>query len=290
MELAIIGPTASGKSDLAIELVAKFGGVILSLDALCVYKKINIASAKPLEKELKNIKHFGINLVNPNEPFNVGNFIDEYKKAKEFADKNDLPLVITGGTGFYLKAMMSGLSPKVDDVKTELSNNEIYGIAYKMDPEFASKFSTNDSYRLLKWYSIYKQTGQIPSKFLKENISEPTIKNIKIFEILAPVEILNPRIYTRTSKMLKTGLLDEAKLLFNEYGYECKALNSIGLKECGEFLKGEILQSDLENLISTHTIQLAKRQRTFYKSQFKDKISAPLDELKSKISKFLLTK
>lgn len=287
MEFAIIGPTASGKSAFAINLALKIGGVILSLDALSLYKEIDIASAKPELDELKSVRHFGINLVYPDEHFNVGDFIDEYEKAKEFATINKCPLIITGGTGFYLKAMMSGLSPRVEDVKTSLSNAEIYALALKIDPEFTAKFSQNDSYRLLKWYSIYARTGEIPSIFLRENRSKPTIKSLKIFEILSPPEILNPRIYARTKNMIKNGLLDEARYLFKKYGYEVKALNSVGLKECGQVLRGEILSSELENLISTHTIQLAKRQRTFFRSQFKDKISAPLENLEAEIYKYI---
>lgn len=286
-EFGILGPTASGKSDLAINLALKFNGVILSLDALSVYKEIDIASAKPNTSELKSVKHFGINLVYPSEHFSVGEFIGEYKKAKEFASAKDCALIITGGTGFYLKAMMSGLSPKVEDVKTTLTNFEIYDIALSVDPEFTAKFSKNDSYRLLKWYSIYKKTGQIPTIFLRENRAEPIIKELKIFEILSPPEILNPRITMRTKKMIKSGLMDEAKYLFSKYGYECKALNSVGLKECGEVLRKEILDAQLENLISTHTIQLAKRQRTFFRSQFKTKLSAPLENLEDEIYKFL---
>ncbi|QKF64010.1 tRNA (adenosine(37)-N6)-dimethylallyltransferase MiaA [Campylobacter corcagiensis] len=286
-EFGILGPTASGKSDLALNLALGFNGVILSLDALSVYKEIDIASAKPSKNDLKSVKHFGVNLVCPNEHFSVGDFINEYKKAKEFAFTNDKILIITGGTGFYLKAMMSGLSPKIEDVKTNLSNFEIYELSLKVDPEFAAKFSKNDSYRLLKWYSIYKITGEIPTIFLRENRSEPIIKNLKIFEILSPPEVLNPRIITRTKNMIKSGLMNEAKYLFNKYGYECKALNSVGLKECGEVLSGKISKDNLENLIQTHTIQLAKRQRTFFRSQFKDKISAPIKDLKGEISKFI---
>lgn len=280
LEFAIIAPTASGKSDLAIYLAHKFKAVILSLDSLSIYKEINIASAKPCEDELKSIKHFGINLVTPDIHFSVGDFIDEYKKAKNYALNLDIPLIITGGSGFYLKAMLNGLSPKIEDVETDLSNLQIYELALKIDPNFSSKFSQNDTYRLRKWFSIYKTTNEIPSKFLEENTSQPTIKNLDIYEIYAPKEILNDKIKTRTKFMLDKGLIKEAKYLFNKYDNSLKALNSIGLKECKEFLDSKISIKELENLISTHTIQLAKRQRTFNKSQFEKKITLPLDELR----------
>lgn len=290
-EFALIGTTASGKSDLALKIAKEFNGVILSLDSLSVYKEINIASAKPTVLELESVKHFGINLIFPNEYFSVGEFIKEYEKAKSYAQNLQIPLIITGGSGFYLKAMMSGLAPKIRDIKCDLNLEQIYELILKIDPEFGSKFSKNDKFRLEKWYSIYATTGEIPSKFLRENTAEPIISNLQIFEILWDKEVLRDRIKIRTSKMLENGLIDEAKYLFGKYGFETKSLNSIGLKECGEFLRGELGKDELYEQICTHTAQLAKRQRTFNKSQFlENKISQDLTNLENSIKEYLDTK
>lgn len=287
-EFALIGTTASGKSDLALKIAKEFNGVILSLDSLSVYKEINIASAKPSESELESVKHFGINLIFPNEYFSVGEFIKEYEKAKAYAQNLQIPLIITGGSGFYLKAMMSGLAPKIKDIKSDLNLEQIYELILKIDPEFGSKFSKNDKFRLEKWYSIYKTTGEIPSVFLRENTKEPIISNLQIFEILWDKEVLRERIKIRTAKMLEMGLIDEAKYLFNKYGFDIKSLNSIGLKECGEFLRGELGKDELYEQICTHTAQLAKRQRTFNKSQFlENKISQDLANLENSINEFI---
>lgn len=287
-EFALIGTTASGKSDLALKIAKEFNGVILSLDSLSVYKEINIASAKPTALELESVKHFGINLIFPNEYFSVGEFIKEYEKAKSYAQNLQIPLIITGGSGFYLKAMMSGLAPKIGDIKCDLNLEQIYELILKIDPEFGSKFSKNDKFRLEKWYSIYATTGEIPSKFLRENTAEPIISNLQIFEILWDREVLRDRIKIRTEKMLENGLIDEAKYLFDKYGFETKSLNSIGLKECGEFLRGELGKDELYEQICTHTAQLAKRQRTFNKSQFlENKISQDLTDLENSIRNFL---
>jgi len=290
-EFALIGTTASGKSDLALKIAKEFNGVILSLDSLSVYKEINIASAKPTALELESVKHFGINLIFPNEYFSVGEFIKEYEKAKSYAQNLQIPLIITGGSGFYLKAMMSGLAPKIRDIKCDLNLEQIYELILKIDPEFGSKFSKNDKFRLEKWYSIYATTGEIPSKFLRENTAEPIISNLQIFEILWDKEVLRDRIKIRTEKMLENGLIDEAKYLFDKYGFETKSLNSIGLKECGEFLRGELGKNELYEQICTHTAQLAKRQRTFNKSQFlENKISQDLTNLENSIKEYLDTK
>lgn len=282
MELAIIGTTASGKSDLAIELASKYNGIILSLDSLCLYKEINIASAKPSKNDLEKVLHFGINLVYPNEYFSVGEFIKEYQKASIYAKKYSKNLIITGGSGFYLNAMLKGLVPKFDDIAIKISDDEIWELASKIDVNFVNKFSKNDKFRLHKWYQIYKATSQIPSIYLQENRQEPIIKNIPIFEIQTQKEILNKKIMLRTKKMLNLGLIDEAKYLFEKYKTHHKALNCIGLKETKKYLSDEISKQELNDLIVTHTIQLAKRQRTFNKSQFIfNKISLPINEIKS---------
>ena len=289
-QIAIIGTTASGKSDLALSIARASGAVILSLDSLCIYRQIDIASAKPSKEQLREIKHFGVNLIYPNEYFSVGEFIKEYAAARAFAERSGAPLIITGGSGFYLKAMLSGLAPKVPDFKSEISNDEIYALALRIDPEFAAKFSAADSFRLKKWLSIYKFCGEAPSKFLHENTAPPVISDIKIFEIDAPKQWLAQRIEARTKVMFERGLLEEAEFLFARYGAECRALGCIGLKECGQLLRGQISRAQCEQLVSLHTVQLAKRQRTFNRSQFADKIadkiSAPPQELEREILKF----
>lgn len=285
MELAIIGTTASGKSDLAIDLALRYNAVILSLDSLCLYKEINIASAKPSLDELNSVLHFGINLVYPDEYFSVGEFIKEYQKASDYAKKHSKNLIITGGSGFYLNAMLKGLAPKFDDITIDISDDEIWELACKFDTNFVNKFSKNDKFRLHKWYQIYKATSQIPTQYLKENTQEPTIKNIKIFEIQTQKEELNKKISLRTQKMLNLGLIDEAKYLFEKYGTHHKSLNCIGLKEANSYLSGEISKQKLAELINIHTSQLAKRQRTFNRSKFKEKISAPINEIQNLIIK-----
>ena len=286
-EFAIIGTTASGKSDLAFELAKELNGVILSLDSLALYKEIDIASAKPNKEQLEAIKHFGVDEIYPDEEFSVGAFFEIYKNAKEFARLQDCPLIITGGSGFYLRSMLSGLAPDVPKCELNLSNEEIYKLAIKIDPEFASKFSQNDSYRLEKWYQIYKFSSQIPSIWLRENTKESIIKELAIFEILWDKDELRTRIAKRTKSMLDEGLIDEAKFLFDKYKSEPKPLKSIGLKECKQFLEGEISKSELETLIATHTAQLAKRQRTFNRSQFEKKFVGDLNQIRSEILKFL---
>ncbi|EAK6287226.1 tRNA (adenosine(37)-N6)-dimethylallyltransferase MiaA [Campylobacter lari] len=269
-EFALIGTTASGKTELANKLAYEFNASILSLDSLCVYKQINIASAKTEQKTLDELDYFGINLLNVNEHFNIALFFEEYKKAKAFAQKNNQMLIITGGTSFYLKALMDGLSDHFQESKSLLNNDEIYALMKKIDPN--AKIEKNDTYRLKKWLGIYEQSKKIPSEVLKETKQEALIKKLDIFEISWQKDLLEKRIIKRTKNMLNEGLIEEAKMLFDNYDHHLKALNSIGLKECKDFLDKKINLNELEELIIIHTRQLAKRQRTFNKKFNKENL------------------
>ncbi|KAA6225230.1 tRNA (adenosine(37)-N6)-dimethylallyltransferase MiaA [Campylobacter sp. LR196d] len=262
-EIALIAPTASGKTALANALAYEFNAVILSLDSLCVYKQINIASAKPDSKILSELSYFGINLLNVNEHFNVSLFMQEYLRAKNFAKKNNRALIIVGGTSFYLKMMLEGLSKDIKESNTNLSNDEIYALLKEIDPAY--KIEKNDTYRLKKWLGIYEKTNQIPSVFLRQTKQKGIIKELEIYELCIEKELLLNNIMQRTKTMFNEGLIEEASFLFKNYDENLKSLNSIGLKECKAYLKNEISLNECENLINTHTAQLAKRQRTFNK-------------------------
>jgi len=273
---AIIGPTASGKSDLALRLAIKLGYEILSLDSLSIYKEIDIASAKPSKEELKLVKHYGIDEIYPNEQFDVTKFIEIFKKIKH--EK----LIIVGGTGFYLKAMTDGISemPEINEKIKKEAGRKNYDFLMKIDPEYASKISRNDTYRIRKGIEIYLATQTPPSVYFKSNPPKKVIENIKIFEIETDREILRKRIRSRTEKMFKNGLIDEVAFLEKKYlDRRLPALKAIGIKEVLDYFNGCYDIGTLKEKIITNTARLAKRQRTFNKTQFKNKISAPLDKL-----------
>lgn len=261
-KIALLGTTASGKSDLAHKLAKSVNAVILSLDSMCIYKELNIINAKPDSKMLDEVKYFGINLISVKDDFNVALFFNEYQNALNYAKENNQNLIITGGTGFYLKALLDGLSPKIDDINHDLSLDEIYDLMQKIDKN--CKINKNDKYRLNKWYSIYKTTNEIPSEWQKANTNKGMISEIAIFDLLWDKDELNKRIVLRTKAMLKMGAISEVLELFKEYK-NLKALNSIGAKEIIQNHLGLIKDEDLCEMISIHTRQFAKRQRTFNK-------------------------
>lgn len=285
-EIAIIGTTASGKTALSLELASKTNSMILSLDSLCVYKEIDIVSAKPTKEERGNIVHFGIDEVYPNEEFDVVKFIELYNKAKEYASNHNNNLIIVGGTGFYLKALIDGLSKGIDlKVKLDISPLEAYDFLYFLDKDYMQKIEKNDRYRIEKAYAIYKQSGLIPSEFFEKNPKTPFAKDLKIFEILWDKEELRKRIALRTNQMVKSGLIDEIIYLEKKYTRAPNCMSSIGVVETLEYLDGKLSKQELEDKISLNTSKLAKRQNTFNKSQFTEKTSNIIENLNSDIIK-----
>lgn len=288
-EIAIIGSTASGKTALSLQIASITNSIILSLDSLCVYKDIEIASAKPTVQERGDIVHFGIDEVFPNIDFDVIKFIELYKKAKEYALKNDKNLIIVGGTGFYLKALIEGLSQGVESkIKLDIPQNEAYELLYNIDKEYMQKIEKNDRYRIEKAYAIYKQIGLSPSSYFEQNPKIPVAKNLKIFEILWEKDELKNRISQRTKIMIDSGLIDEVIFLERKYTREPNCMASIGIVETLEYLDGKLTKRELEEKISANTIKLAKRQNTFNKSQFPEKTSNIIEDLNSDILKYFL--
>jgi len=287
-EIAIIGSTASGKTGLSLEIAHKTNSIVLSLDSLSVYKEIDIASAKPTEEERGDIIHFGINEVYPDEKFDVMQFIDCYKNAKEFAKQKNKNLIIVGGTGFYLKSLIEGISTGVD-FKIKLNSNvgEIYDLLYSLDKEYMSKIERNDRYRVEKAYAIYKKTNLSPSQYFKENPKVPITKNLKLFEILWEKEELRKRVQQRTTQMIQEGIIDEVIYLEKKYSRRPNSMSSIGILETLEFLDGKLDKQQLEEKIALNTMKLAKRQNTFNKGQFNNQQTSDiLTNLNSEIIKY----
>ncbi|MWV62344.1 tRNA (adenosine(37)-N6)-dimethylallyltransferase MiaA [Helicobacter saguini] len=288
--LAIIGATCSGKSALALNLASKINAYIFSIDSLSIYKEINIASAKPTKAELDSIKHFAIDVLSPVESVNAGVFIRLLDNAITECKKDSKNLVIVGGSSFYLKSIIQGLS-NIDSINIESkfinkSLSEKYVILQNLDSIFAAKISQNDTYRINKALSIFEATGKIPSVYFKENPPKPFPHKIDIYNLQIPRDVLIERINKRTKSMIKQGLIDEAKYILESYGDSIQPFKSIGLKECLLYFKGQINLSELESMIAIHTRQLAKRQSTFNKTQFENivQIDSNIESILKKIT------
>lgn len=294
-QLAIIGPTASGKSDLAIKIALQIDAYILSIDSLSIYKEIDIVSAKPSKDELNAVKHFGINVLNPDEYFSVDIFIDLYKEVVDSCKKENKNLIIVGGTSFYLKTLLQGLStlPQITQndknrVKERLKNlDECYDFLTNLDPEYMKKINSKDSYRMEKALLIYEASKLSPTEWFLSHPPKPVIENLDIFNIDVDRNLLRKRIAKRSSKMIEMGLLDEVAYLEQKYTRVPASMGSIGIVEVLEYLDNKITKDEMLENISIHTGQLAKRQQTFNRTQFENITHAPLEELENIILKSL---
>ena len=287
-QLAIIGPTASGKTALAVKVAQKQNAHILSLDSLSIYKEIDIVSAKPTKEERKGIKHFGIDNLYPNENFDVTTYIDLYRTVKKQCQEEGKNLVIVGGTSFYLKMLLEGISkrPRLSDEQTiaiqqQMYNpNDVYNTLMKIDSAYMQQIEQGDSYRIQKALEIFVATGEKPSSYFKANPPHPIITEpLPIYEIIWDRQILRERIKLRTEQMVEQGLIDEIIALEKKNTRAPNCMKAIGIKETLMYLDGIYDKKMLIEKIAVNTGRLAKRQVTFNNSQFENVVKGSLKEL-----------
>jgi len=293
-QIAIIGSTASGKTSLAVKVAKHLDAHILSLDSLSIYKEIDIVSAKPTLEEQEGIVHFGIDVIYPDESFDVTTFIKLYHSVYKKCQDEDKALVIVGGTSFYLKMLIDGVSelPLInEETKKETSTllldlPKAYHLLQKIDPIYMSTIESKDRYRIEKALNIYLETGMSPSDYFKENPPLPTITSpLPIYQIVWERELLRKRIAARTRLMIDQGLIDEICRLEQTYTRTPNCMKAIGIKETLAYLDGHYNKELMIEKITTNTSRLAKRQKTFNNSQFDNVIKGSVEALE----KILLT-
>jgi tRNA dimethylallyltransferase len=197
--------------------------------------------------------------------------------------------MIVGGTSFYLKTLLYGLSPmpKISEetykktVEYLCDIEEAHHMLLKLDEDYMSRIKSMDSYRIEKMLNLFFETGLTPTEYFRANPPEPTITTpLPIYEISVDREILRDRIRRRTEKMWDMGLIDEVSYLENKYGRTPNCMKSIGVREVLDLFDGVYTEEEAKEKMVINTARLAKRQRTFNRSQFKDRVSLPLDELR----------
>ena len=291
-QLAIIGPTASGKTALSIKVAKHLNAYILSLDSLAIYRGIDIVSAKPTLEERGDVIHFGIDTLSPNEDFDVTTFIQLYLEVYNLCLKEHKNLVIVGGTSFYLKMLIDGISElpsmsnntKYKTAEALLDLDASYSFLYTLDKTYMSNIKPNDSYRIEKALNIYFETSLTPTEYFKQFPPKVTIADpLPIYQIVWQKDLLRQRIALRTAIMVNDGLIDEISILEKKYGRSPNCMKSIGIKETLAYLDGIYSKKMLVEKIITNTSRLAKRQTTFNNSQFKNVIRESLEELEKRL-------
>lgn len=286
-QLAIIGSTASGKSDLAFALAQHYNALILSIDSLSIYKEIDIASAKPSIDERLAVEHFGIDRLRPDENASVITFIDEYSRIHTKALNDNKNIIIVGGSSFYLKSMIEGLSKIPDYSQNTLQNakqmlsdlTECHRLLSEIDPFTMQKIALSDPYRIEKMLLIYLETQMAPSEWFRAHPPIPILSDCPVLNLQVERELLRKRIALRTQKMASNGLIDEVAALEQHYGRIPNSMKAIGIIEVLEYLDAKISKDEMIERITIHTAQLAKRQQTFNAHQFNLVASGGADTL-----------
>ena len=267
--IAIVGPTASGKTKMAIDLAKQINGEVISADSRYVYKGFDIASAKPTIEEQEGIPHHMIDIVDPEFEYSVGLYKDEAKKIiEDIASRGKTP-IITGGTGLYIDILLKNYQlPQIEanrDLRNKLSSLEsskLYEILIDLDPDASSIIDGNDRKKIIRAIEIIKTTGKTLTKSRGIGDSEYEIKWIgKNFDR----NTLYSRIEQRVDMMIEMGLVEETKYLLNKHGRIPNLINTIGYKEIISYIDGTNSLDEALELLKKNTRNYAKRQLTWFR-------------------------
>ena len=274
--LCVVGPTASGKTDYAVELALKCGGEVVSCDSMQIYKHMDIGTAKPTADEMKGVKHHMIDIIEPNESFSVARFSE---MARECIDdillRGKMP-VLCGGTGLYFDSTINNINfiqmdtdeeyrKYLESAAKEFGNEYVYKILKRVDEESAESIHPNNLKRVIRALEIYKTTGKKKSELDKEQLSEPLYEP-EITGLMRDREVLYDRINKRVDIMMEKGLVEEVSELIKMcIDTEATSMQAIGYKEIIEYLDGKTSLSDAVDKIKRESRRYAKRQLTWFK-------------------------
>lgn len=272
----IAGPTAVGKTELALQLARRHPVEIISADSMQVYKYLKIGTDKPTPEQLKGIPYHLIDFVDPSEQFNVAEFVRlADKKITEITQQEKIPLVV-GGTGMYIKALLYGIfeEPSKDpEVRKELLarlKNEgldsLYAELQNIDPEAASRIHPSDRLRILRALEVFYVTGKKISVLQRESKVESPRYKFHLIVLNRERSELYQRIDQRVDKMIKDGLIEEVKeLLHQGYDENSPALKALGYRHVVAYLRGKTSLEETIRLIKRDTRHYAKRQLTWFR-------------------------
>ena len=276
---AIAGPTASGKTALAVRLAKHVGGEIVNFDSVQIYQKIQIGTAKPTEEEKQGIPHHLIDYVDPNTNYTAADWArDAAEKIREIESREKTP-VLVGGTGFYLRTLRRPLfeSPQTDEnlrerfknIKDKRGAEYLYKMLRRVDPAAAKTLFPNDSVRVTRALEVFFQTGEPISQKQPQRLEPPEFADrIRLFVLSPPRDILYRQINERSALHFQLGLVNEVKqLLADGVVSTGNALGAHGYRRVCEFLRGERTLESAVKKTQQDVRNYAKRQLTWYRGE-----------------------
>ncbi len=275
--VVIVGPTASGKTALSIELAKKIDGEIISSDSMQIYKDMDIGTAKVTKEEAQGIKHYLVDFVSPDQRYTVSDFKKDSEAAiKEILEKGKVPIVV-GGTGLYVNSLIYGIEyqdMKIDEeyrnmlikrAEDPLELEKMWDEANTIDPEAMVKISKNDMKRIIRVLEIYKSTGKTKTEQEILSRQKGTEYDFKVFGISMDREKLYERINLRVDLMIEAGLEDEVRNLLEKYDEFPTAMQGLGYKEVKEYFDGILTREEMIDKIKQESRRYAKRQLTWFR-------------------------
>lgn len=274
--IIITGLTCSGKSDLAINIAKNYNGEIISADSVQIYRGLDIGSAKISKDEMSIVPHHLIDIRDFNEEYNVGDFINDTADAlDEIVERDKLPIIV-GGTGMYIKALVSGYSlggaksdikfrDRYERLSQEKGNQYVWDLLNKIDPDLASKVHPNNIKRVIRYLEIAQNGDQDQVSKTDDSILKDY--DVLLLGIIDEREKIYAKINDRVDLMIDMGLETEVRDLIKRGATrETHSMNSIGYKEWFDYFEGKIDYDKLIDLIKQHTRNYCKRQLTFMKT------------------------
>jgi tRNA dimethylallyltransferase len=294
--ILISGPTASGKSNFAVKIAKKIQGEIINADSMQVYKKLKILTARPNKQEQKNIKHHLYGVIDLNEKFSTGQWLQlTIKKIKDIQKKKKIPILV-GGTGLYFQSLIDGLV-KIPEIPLKFRNKirllskrdgqeKFYKKLLKLDPKIKDKFDPNDTQRSIRAYEVKSYTNVSMYDWLTKTKSEFKDSDFLKLHIETKREKLIERINLRTSNMINEGAVNEVKKFLKLKIIKNQSVNKvIGIAELTQYLNHEITLEEAKELILIKTRQYAKRQATWARTRMISWIKIDQSKLDSYIKK-----
>ena len=276
--VVIVGPTASGKTAISIELAKKINGEIISSDSMQIYKDMDIGTAKVTKEEMQGIKHYLVDCVLPNQRYTVSDFKKAAEEAiEEILSKGKVPIVV-GGTGLYVNSLIYGIEYQDMKFDEEYRNNlmkkaenpdgleQLWDEANLIDPEAMKIISKNDKKRIIRVLEIYKATGKTKTEQEILSRSKEIKYDYKVFGITMDREKLYERINKRVDIMINQGLEQEVRNLLNKYSNFPTAMQGLGYKEVKEYFDGKLSYEEMIEKIKQESRRYAKRQLTWFRA------------------------